>query len=190
MTALPRDTTLRFASVEDFLAHSFPDDLVHELVDGIVVAHAAPTEEHGHILANLVFALHRALDEARSPCHVEAGSGVRPRRRTKATLRVPDAVVRCPQGAGANEPVAVFEILSASNSAADMDEKTRDYKSVPSIRQIVHIAQDRPAVSFQRRAGDLWIAEELEGTDAVLRLDGLPADVPLSVVYGGVPLPE
>jgi Uma2 family endonuclease len=190
MTAVPRDTALRFASVEDFLAHTFPDDLPHELVDGVVVAHAAPTEEHGHILANLVSAIHRALDEARSPCHVEAGSGVRPRRRTKATLRVPDAVVRCPQDANGNAPVAVIEILSASNSAADMDEKTRDYKSLPSIRQIVHIAQDRPAVSFQRRAGDLWIAEELEGRDAVLRLDGLSVDVPLSIIYDRVPLAE
>jgi Uma2 family endonuclease len=116
MTALPRDTSLRFTSVDDFLAHAFSDDLPHELVDGVVVAHAAPTEEPGHILANLVSALHRALDQTRSPCHVEAGSGVRPRRRTKATLRVPDAIVRCPEEGEGNEPVAVFEILSASNS--------------------------------------------------------------------------
>jgi len=190
MTALARDKSPRFASVEAFLAHEFGDDLPRELLDGIAVAHAAPSSQHARIVANLSRALGNALEASGSPCFVEAGSGVRPQRRRRATLRVPDVMIRCP-GDGATpddlQAVVVFEILSPSNSAADMDDKARDYKSISSIRQIVHVRQDRLLCSFQRRAGELWIAEEVEGTDAVLALEtGTP--IPLAAIYRNVPV--
>jgi len=190
MTALPRDKLLRFPSVEAFLAYDFPDDLPRELIDGIAVAQAAPSSEHGRIGANLSHALGNALDAARSPRFVEIGTGVRPLHRRRPTYRVPDVMIRCPDAAERIEdaaPVIVFEVLSPSNSATEMDEKARDYKSIPSIRQIVHIAQDRRLCAFQRKAGELWIAEEVAGDDAGLVLE-IGITVPLAALYRNVPI--
>jgi Uma2 family endonuclease len=181
----PADDTPRFATVEAFMAHEFGDDLPRELIDGIAVAHAAPSSDHGGIAANLTRALGNALEAAGSPCRVETGSGIRPRRRRFATHRIPDVLIRCPQSDKRPEDqpvVAVFEVLSPSNTAAEMEEKSLDYKSVPSIRQIVHLRQDQHACSWLRRAGDLWISEEAEGPESVLVVEG-GISIPLAEIY-------
>jgi Uma2 family endonuclease len=191
MTALPRQHGLYFPSIEAFLSHEFEDDLPRELVDGIAVAHAALSPEHGRIVANLSRAIGNALNQAGSRCFVEAGSGVEPRRRRRRpTYRVPEVLIRCPtaESGDSQHPAIVIEVLSPSNMASEMGDKARDYKSIPSIRQIIHIAQDRFLCSFQRRAGDLWIVEDIEGRDAALSLDGLDIAIPLALVYENVPV--
>jgi Uma2 family endonuclease len=188
MPAVPRNKAETFASVEAFLAHDFADDLPRELIEGAAVAHAAPSSEHARIVANLSRAIGNALDAAGSSCFVEVGSGVRPARRRRPTHRVPDLMIRCPRSnpePGEPEPVVVIEVLSPSNSATEMDEKARDYKSVPSIRQIVHLPQDRFFCSFQRKAGDLWVADEIEGPDAVLTIEA-GITVALAAIYANV----
>jgi Uma2 family endonuclease len=190
MTALPRGDRPSFASVEAFLAYEFADDRPRDLIDGIVVAHAAPSPEHARIVANLGRAIGNALEAAGSPCFVEVGSGIVPRRRRKPTYRVPDLLIRCPESDPGGEAVVVVEVISPANTASEMDEKARDYKSVPSIRQIIHLAQDRLACSFQRKAGDLWIAEQIDGADAVLPIDGFAIRIPLAVVYRHVAIAD
>src|SRR5579859_6176023 len=66
----------------------------YELVRGRIVAHAAPSPDHGIILANLARELGNRLKDHRE-CWPEVGSGAVPRYEQRDTARIPDAMIRC-----------------------------------------------------------------------------------------------
>ena len=79
--AMDRDWT-----AEEFLRtdqHAFGDAWRYELVDGQIVAHAAPSPDHAAILAGLSTALGIRLRGNKNGCRPEAGSGATPRRQQR-----------------------------------------------------------------------------------------------------------
>src|SRR4051794_23951443 len=110
-------------SADEFLAadqRAFGHAWRYELVDGAVIAHAAPSPDHGAIVISLGAALRARLRATKSPCRVEAGSGAVPRDQQNPTARIPDVMVRCGE-----LPRAVFEIVSPSELR---DWRNRDRK--------------------------------------------------------------
>ena len=121
----------------------------YELVDGQVHAMGGGTAEHDTIGNNLRAALHAQMRG--KPCRphgpdlkVRAGGhvlGLDPR-----NGRYPDALIDCgprvPGALYAQEPVAVFEVLSKSTGWIDQSLKLRDYDATPTIRTYVLISQD------------------------------------------------
>src|SRR5208282_4770703 len=73
----------------------FGDAWRYELIDGEIVAHAAPTADHAAILMGLGTALGNRLRGNKDGCRPEAGSGAAPRQQQLPTARIPDAMVRC-----------------------------------------------------------------------------------------------
>lgn len=175
-------------SVAEFLRWNPNDGRRYELVDGIPVAQAAPSDDHAAILGA---ALQAALRRSGLPCRVETGSGVQPNNRPGAYYLIPDIVVRCREGGeGARRPVVIVEILSPSNSDAEMDAKRVAYKSLPTVQEIVLLRQDRFSGQVHRRDGPRWVIDELLGPEARLKVEAADLDLPLSVVYVDVLPPE
>lgn len=183
-------------TVEEFLAWDSGDDLVYELIDGFprlkdppnpnLMGQAAPTDDHNAIVANLMIALAAVVRSKGLPCRVLPGSGQRIQRR-RNRMRIPDLMVKCGSSPrDATEPLLVAEVLSPSNTAIDLAERDMDYRSLPGLREILLIEQDRPAVTIARRVGDLWRTDRVEGLDAVLTLETVEADLPLSELYRDV----
>jgi Uma2 family endonuclease len=90
----------------------FGDAWRYELVDGRIVAHAAPRPDHGAILSLLNAALVSRLRGRRDGCRAESGSGAVPKRQQRNTARIPDAMIRCGE-----HPRVVFEVVSPSESS-------------------------------------------------------------------------
>lgn len=85
------------------------------------------------------------------------------------------------------EPILVVGVLSPGTEAEDRRVKVPAYRTIPSPREIALIAQDRPAVTVERRgAGATWIVDQVTGLDGVLRLDSLDFTVPLAELYRGL----
>lgn len=172
-------------TLEEFQAMDFGDRRA-ELIDGVVVvAQAFPTSRHGQVIARLTIALGNSIDRAGLRCMVETGTGLDIRLESDFSLG-PDLMVRC--GADAEtpgEPVLVAEVLSPSNTAAEMMQKLRAYQAVETITDILVLMQDRAYVEhWSRRPGDPWGApERLVDAEAVLRVARLDATIPLSAVY-------
>jgi Uma2 family endonuclease len=99
-------TAERFLTTDQ---HEFGDAWRYELVDGRIVAHAAPSPEHGAILAGLTGALVSRLRGNPDGCRPESGSGAVPRSAQRATARIPDALIR-----GGEDPRVMFEVISPS----------------------------------------------------------------------------
>ena len=87
-------------------------------------------------------------------------------------------------------PVVLFEVLSPSTEAADRGKKFRFYRTIPSLRVYVLIAQDDIRVERSRRDDDEWPMREIAGEDAVLEIAEIGLALPLSEIYRGVSFVE
>ena len=84
------------------------------------------------------------------------------------------------------EPVAIVEVLSPTTAAHDRGTKVPDYRALKSVQEILLVSSTREKAEVWRRKGDDWTVTDLEGRDALLRLDSIGVEVPLASVYEGV----
>lgn len=161
----------------------------YELVDGQVYAMGGGTADHDTIGNNLRAAMHAQLRG--KPCRAH---GPELKVRAGKDGRYPDALVdrgaRLPGALHAQEPVAVFEVLSKSTGWIDQSLKLRDYDATPSVRTYVLISQDElRALVYARDAdGRLGIqsAVLLEGAAASVEIPELGLALPFSALYEGL----
>ncbi|HXA26776.1 MAG TPA: Uma2 family endonuclease [Acetobacteraceae bacterium] len=168
--------------------HMFGDAWRYELVDGRIVAHAAPSPEHGAILAGLTGALTSRLRGNPNGCRPESGSGAVPRSAQRATARIPDALIRCGE-----HPKVMFEVISPSElrNWTERDAKRRDLQAVEGAQEIVELYQAEQACHIYRRQPEgTWSFEAQGGADAILQLPSVCLAIPLSEIYAFAELPE
>jgi Uma2 family endonuclease len=173
---------IHLLTVDEFLAtpqSAFGPAWRYELVDGLPVAQAAPSDEHAMILNNLSAALNLRLRGNRD-CVPLTGAAVIPRDKNRRKARIPDATVRCQE-----QSVAMFEIVSPSD---DIDtelraRRRRDLKSVDGAALLIEIEQGAPVIHIHRRQGDFWVYDDIIGIDAILSLEAIGMEIPLSEIY-------
>jgi Uma2 family endonuclease len=173
-------------TADEFLAtdqHTFGAAWRYELVDGEIIALAAPSPAHARILAGLMKALGNRLSGSKSGCYPETGSGAVPERKQRNTARIPDAMIRC-----GDLPRTTFEIVSPSELKdwRGRDKKRRDVQDAEGVVEIVEIYQDQLAVHIHRkRADNTWSLEAEGGNDAILTLFGTgeQLSIPLTEIY-------
>jgi len=161
----------------------------HELVDGQVYAMGGGTAEHDTIANNLRGELRTRMRG--KPCRPH---GPDLKVKTGQNGRYPDALIDCgPRVPGtlyAQEPMAVFEVLSKSTAWIDQSLKLRDYDATPTIRYYVLISQEemRAMVYTRDRDGRLGIqsAVLLEGADASIEIAEFDLTLPFSVLFEGI----
>ncbi len=174
---------------EAYLEWEARQPIRYELVDGQVYAMGGGTVKHDTIGNNLRAALHTQMRG--KPCRVH---GPDLKVRAGRDGRYPDALIDCgpsvPDALYAQEPVAVFEVLSKSTGWIDQSLKLRDYDATPAIRTYVLISQDeqRAMVYMRDEAGRLGIqsAALVEGADASIEIPAFGLALPFSTLYEGL----
>jgi Uma2 family endonuclease len=84
-------------------------------------------------------------------------------------------------------PQVILEVLSPSTEAYDRVDKFTHYKSIPTLREYLLVAQHRPHVTHLFREDDgKWIHAEANDLESSLRLYSLDCELPLSEIYLGV----
>ena len=157
----------------------------YELVCGTIVAHAAPSPDHGAILSNLTSEIRTRL-RGHPECRSEVGSGAVPHYERRDTARIPDATIRC-----GGVPRVVFEVISPSElqHKRDWDQKRADLQAVEGVQEIIEVFQDEMLVHAYRRQGTAWTFESIGNAEAEVRLPSVGISVPLAALYERV-LPE
>ena len=159
----------------------FGDGWRYELVDGRIVGHAAPSPEHGAIVAGLAGALVRLRSRLPEGCRPEAGSAAAPVSVQRNSARIPDVMVRCGE-----HPRVMFAVISPSEMRGwrGRDLKRQHLQAVRGIREIIELSQDDYAAhSFRLLPGGVWTFEAMSGPDAELRLDSIGIEIPLAEIY-------
>ncbi len=179
-------------SLPGFLAWEERQELRYERVGGVVRAMAGGTLRHDRIAFNLRSAVASVLRGRGCGHHGSDVKVVTP----KGDVIYPDLTVRCgpadDRRSSLDDPVLVAEVLSKGTAEHDLVVKRLAYKTIPSLRLILYVAQDRPRIDLVRRGPDgRWDdGEPAVGLDAVLELPELGCAIPLSAIYEGVSFTE
>jgi Uma2 family endonuclease len=176
----------RLWTLDEFLAFDDGTDTRYELFDGQIFAMAPATDVHGALVARLVVRLGTGL---RPPCEVVIEAGIVPPERADSYYEA-DLAVTCMGLTGQQfvaEPILIVEVLSPSTATTDRDRKLPDYRTIPSLHDILVVSSTEPRIEHFRRQPDGWKIHDLRGQDT-LRLDPFDITIDLADLYaGGLP---
>lgn len=163
-------------------------EIRHEFLDGVMYAMAGESRDHSRICFNLAAVIGAQLREKQcegfSPnMKVRAGTG--------GLYAYPDLMVcgqakfHDDQGDVLLNPTVIFEVLSPSTEKYDRGEKLRRYRNeIDSLQDYVLVSQDRLRVEcHHRESNETWSSSEVTGLEAVLTLQSIGCQIPLSEVY-------
>jgi Uma2 family endonuclease len=185
--SMPQPIEAPAATLEEYFAFEIKAEGRHEFVDGKIVAMAYTSEAHGKIASNLNRLLGNCLLE--KACDVYSGDRML---YIKACNQVfyPDLLVVCgehsfyqagPKMKATLNPSVVIEILSDSTEQHDKTNKTRCYKKIPGLQQIVFLSQKEQHVRILENEAGKWIDTEFYEPDDVPSING--CDIPLHEIY-------
>lgn len=173
---------------EEYLAIERDSAEKHEYVAGEVVAMAGASRRHNLIQSTTLTGLNNAL--ATRPCEVYP-SDMRVKVSTLGIYTYPDITVVCgePDLEDAEQdtllnPTVIIEVLSPATERYDRGLKFHRYQLIPSLRDYLLIAQDRPLVEHYARGDDgRWSQSVHEGLSASIALRSIGCSLPLAEVY-------
>ena len=174
----------RLWTLDEFLAFDDGTDTRYELFDGQIFAMAPATDVHGALVARLVVRLGAGL---RPPCEVVIEAGIVPPERADSYYEA-DLAVTCTGLTGQQfvaEPILIVEVLSPSTATTDRDRKLPDYRTIPSLQDILVVSSTEPRIEHFRRQPDGWKIHDLRG-EGTLRLEALDLTIDLAELYAGI----
>ena len=166
-----------------------PDGERWELIEGVAIMNPSPTDWHQRIVLNVAGALDTAKLSQGAPWTAILGIGTRVPV-SPNSLPQPDLFVKEGPTTGApvtDDAIALFEVLSKSNTKADQAWRKRVYASIPNCQHYVTVSTKSAEVVRYDRA-DGWKGEHLNELDASLDLPAIDVPIPLRDIYRWTPI--
>jgi len=159
----------------------------HEYLGGTVHAMAGATNQHNTIAINSLASLHGQL-RGKSCQPFNSDTKVRIEFPDHTRFYYPDAMVVCRPNPVTDhfqdQPVVIVEVLSESTRRADLGEKRDAYLTIESLRVLLFVDPDVPAVTVYRRMADGGIDSEYHsGLESTIPLPEIDAALPLADLY-------
>ena len=172
-------------TVIDYLAGEEISDMKHEYLGGTVYAMAGATIRHNNIALNCLASLHGKL-RGKSCQPFNSDTKVRIEFPDHSRFYYPDAMVVCQSNPDSDhfqtQSVVIIEVLSDSTRRADLGEKRDAYLTIPSLKVLLFVESEAPAITLHRRL--------LEGGFTIERHSGLDAIVPLPEIEASLSLAD
>jgi Uma2 family endonuclease len=167
----------------------------HEYLDGEIFAMGGASRRHNLISLNIAAEL-RAGARGR-PCEVYAHD-MRVRIEATGLYTYPDVVAVCGEPRFEDmevdtllNPTCLAEVLSKSTEDYDRGAKFEGYRTVPSLREVLLVAQDRPhIVHYLRQPDGSWLLSEIRDPEGTLTLASLACELRMAEVYARVEFGE
>lgn len=183
-----------YLTPEQYLEIERQAEFRSEYLHGEMFAMAGTSFNHNRIVRSTERALGRALDGRRCDVffldvkvHVQA----------TGLYTYPDIVVTCGPIAALDKhqdtltnPLVIVEVLSPSTRNYDRGEKFQHYRSIPSFREYLVLAQDEIRVEHHVRQPDgAWIFREHTALTDVVHLASIDCNLNISTLYADVEFP-
>lgn len=184
----------RYVTPQEYLVWERKAESRSEYHDGVIVAMAGASWEHGIIIGNIQTELNIQLRE--TPC-ATITQDLRVRVPECNKYYYPDVVVVCdePQFEDTEQdtllnPTLIVEVLSPSTERKDRGEKFHCYQTLNSFTTYVLVAQEEPRVEcFTRQSDGSWRYERAIGLDASLTLTAIGCTLRLADLYTRLTFP-
>jgi len=182
-------------SPEEYLHREKGAEFRSEYFRGEMFAMAGASANHNLIVGNCVQTLGQQLKK--KPCRVYP-SDLKLRIEATGLYTYPDLSVVCgePQlesngGDVLLNPVVLVEVLSDSTEAYDRGKKFEHYRTIPSLKHYVVVAQDRHSIDcFSRMPDGSWILTSCQALDEKVELDAIDSQLVAAEVYDKVVFPS
>jgi Uma2 family endonuclease len=169
-------------TLAEFLEWDDGSDRRYQLLDGVPMMMAPSLEAHGELALAFGAEIRTRL---KPPCRVISEAGIVIPDRAN-TFYLADLAVTCaPREPGRRmvvEPVLVVEVLSPSTGQVDRWRKVADYRTLPSVQEILVVFIDERRVEVQRRTRDAWLVQDLIGKVEV-ELSCCNSSIELTAIY-------
>jgi Uma2 family endonuclease len=143
----------------EYLAMEEASSVRHEYLDGEIYAMAGGSPDHAALAAALISVIRSQLPPG---CRTFT-SDLRVRIPATGLTTYPDAaVVYGPTERAADDalavvnPVVLIEVTSPSTEEYDRNEKLRNYKNLPSLREVLIASHREPHLTLHRRDESGW----------------------------------
>lgn len=178
-------------SPDEFLAFERASDEKHEYRDGEIVLMSGARRKHNTVSTNLSGLLWQHLRGKDCRNYSNEMRVWVPKTRL---YTYPDIVVACGEPEFLDNefdtllnPVLIIEILSESTESYDRGEKFQSYRSIPTLKEYLLVAQYRPHLEKYVKHGDgFWMLSEAPGLDSSITLESIDCPLALVDVYDKV----
>ena len=182
-----------FVTRDEYLEGEEISDVRHEYVNGRVYAMSGASDKHNEISFDVAALLKSHLRGG--PCKtflldlkVEAKKG------EDSCYYYPDVFVTCEKEDTDSplikrHPVLIVEVLSPSTWRVDEGEKLQSYSQIPSVVEVVLIAQDWPEVIIHRRSEE-WKPSSFILPEDKIRFDSIDLEITLGEIYASITFRE
>ena len=180
-----------FLTPEEYLEIERKAEFKSEYYDGEMFALAGASLRHAWIVTNLGREL--SLQLKGRPCRV-ASNDVRLRVSPTRLFTYPDIMVVCGEPKCADDqkdtllnPVVIIEVLSDSTKNYDRGQKFQHYRSLPSLREYLTVAQDTPHIEhWTRQEENRGTLAEYNELSQSIQLTSIDCLLSLAEVYDKV----
>lgn len=182
-------------TLEEYFALEKSSEARYEYWDGEVFDMSGVSPNHSLIESNLNLSLRLAL---RDRACLVFPANARIKVPNVPPYRYADMSVACGkpvyESIGGIEallnPVLIIEVLSPSTEAYDRGDKFTYYKSIPSLKEYLLVAQHRPHITqYVKQDNGSWSYCEVNELTAVLNLPSIDCELALTDVYQDVEFP-
>ncbi len=192
MTSNPTPTKM---SPKEFLDFERSANERHEYRDGVIVAMSGARRKHNTVSTNMSGLFWQHLKGKECENYSNEMRVWVPKTRL---YTYPDIVVVCGEPEFLDDefdtllnPVLIVEILSESTESYDRGEKFQSYRSIPTLKEYLLVAQYRPHLEKYVKHGDgFWMLSEAVGIDSSIALDSIELTLALSEIYDKVKFSE
>jgi len=180
-----------YLTPEQYLEIERAAEFRSEYLGGAIYAMAGASVNHGRIVGNTFVLVHQQLQGREcEPAILDTRLAVRPH----DLITYPDIFVRCGQDQYLDDrrdtltdATLIVEVLSVSTKNYDRREKFFFYRSLPSFREYLLIAQDRVLVEHHVRQSDgSWLMREYTSLTDDIELPAIGCRLRLDAVYARV----
>ncbi len=189
-----RDLPSHHYTLEEYFALERAGDARYEYWDGEIVCMSGGSRQHAMIGGNLYFNLRAQL---KAGCQT-FNADMPVRTPALPPYRYPDASVACGNLVFENingidvltNPILIVEVLSPGTENPDRKEKRAAYQLIPSVMELLLIAQDAPHVNQLLRPSQAeakeWGRHDYGDPAAVIELASINCSLSLRDVYEGI----
>jgi len=182
-------------TLEEYFDLELSENARYEYWNGEVFCMSGMSEEHDQIEGNIYLALRLALRER--GCRVFTANmriqvpSLPPYRYADASALYGQAVFEEIGGVDTlTNPTFIVEVLSDSTEAYDRGDKFTHYKSIPSFREYLLVAQHRPHITqYVKQDDGSWSYCEVNDLAASVHLPSVDCVMGLNEVYQDVTFP-
>lgn len=187
------DTKLeRRYTLEEYFELEEPSEERFEFFDGEVFCLSGASQYHSEISGNCIVQLITIL--GRDKCrvftcrmHIKVHSGPPYLYADVSALCGKSKFEKVGGMDALTNPQLVIEVLSPSTHAYGRADRCAHFKSIPTLREYLLVAQHRPHVTHLYKDDEgKWIHEEMNDLDSSVRLHSPGCELPMGEIYSGV----